>query len=185
MMPFGYVNTLLVSLLYIWNLFFLSPGSTTTWNQLCPVKAGKNNSLNSMRCCFTVILCVQLTTTVFSKLLQRQHFWTNCSNCCSIQEESFRADKLMEFYKVSSYIGVFIVLLYTKYCHVWACQPLNFKVIWLYHRFWLMIFCLVLFADIYLLLTLCAFWQSDMKLKKFLHIIENSPVYPVIYDSNR
>ena len=48
-----------------------------------------------------------------------------------------------------------------------------------------MIFCLVLFADIYLLLTLCAFWQSDMKLKKFLHIIENSPVYPVIYDSNR
>ncbi|RCV37871.1 hypothetical protein SETIT_8G097300v2 [Setaria italica] len=24
-----------------------------------------------------------------------------------------------------------------------------------------------------------------MKLKKFLHIIENSPVYPVIYDSNR
>ncbi|KAL5232213.1 hypothetical protein ABZP36_030989 [Zizania latifolia] len=41
------------------------------------------------------------------------------------QEESFRADKLMEFYKV------------------------------------------------------------NMKLKKFLHIIENSPVYPVIYDSNR
>ena len=29
------------------------------------------------------------------------------------------------------------------------------------------------------------FVQSDMKLKKFLHIIENSPVYPVIYDSNR
>jgi phenylalanyl-tRNA synthetase beta chain len=27
--------------------------------------------------------------------------------------------------------------------------------------------------------------QSDMKLKKFLHIIEKSPVYPVIYDSNR
>ncbi|KAG6493736.1 hypothetical protein ZIOFF_048737 [Zingiber officinale] len=27
--------------------------------------------------------------------------------------------------------------------------------------------------------------QSDMKLKKFLHIIENSPVYPVIYDRNR
>jgi hypothetical protein len=48
-----------------------------------------------------------------------------------------------------------------------------------------MIFCLVLCADIYLLLTSCAFWQSDMKLKKFLHIIENSPVYPVIYDSNR
>jgi|UniRef100_A0ACD5XND2 phenylalanyl-tRNA synthetase beta chain len=29
------------------------------------------------------------------------------------------------------------------------------------------------------------FYRSDMKLKKFLHIIENSPVYPVIYDSNR
>ena len=28
-------------------------------------------------------------------------------------------------------------------------------------------------------------WQSDLKLKKFLHIIEDSPVYPVIYDSNR
>jgi hypothetical protein len=27
--------------------------------------------------------------------------------------------------------------------------------------------------------------QSDLKLKKFLHIIENSPVYPVIYDRNR
>ncbi|KAG6466171.1 hypothetical protein ZIOFF_076035 [Zingiber officinale] len=27
--------------------------------------------------------------------------------------------------------------------------------------------------------------QSDIKLKKFLHIIENSPVYPVIYDRNR
>jgi phenylalanyl-tRNA synthetase beta chain len=48
-----------------------------------------------------------------------------CSLYCMFQEESFRADKLMEFYK------------------------------------------------------------SDMKLKKFLHIIENSPVYPVIYDSNR
>jgi len=28
-------------------------------------------------------------------------------------------------------------------------------------------------------------WQSDMKLKKFLHIIENSPVFPVIHDSKR
>ncbi|KAI3890915.1 hypothetical protein MKW92_046730 [Papaver armeniacum] len=28
-------------------------------------------------------------------------------------------------------------------------------------------------------------YKSDMKLKKFLHIIEDSPVYPVIYDSNR
>lgn len=28
-------------------------------------------------------------------------------------------------------------------------------------------------------------WQSDLKLKKFLHIIENSPVFPVIYDRNR
>ncbi|KAL0437969.1 UNVERIFIED_CONTAM: Phenylalanine--tRNA ligase beta subunit, cytoplasmic [Sesamum latifolium] len=27
--------------------------------------------------------------------------------------------------------------------------------------------------------------QSDLKLKKFLHIIENSPVFPVIYDRNR
>ncbi|THG08660.1 hypothetical protein TEA_015530 [Camellia sinensis var. sinensis] len=27
--------------------------------------------------------------------------------------------------------------------------------------------------------------QSDLKLKKFLHIIENSPVYPVLYDRNR
>ncbi|KAF0930927.1 hypothetical protein E2562_038007 [Oryza meyeriana var. granulata] len=32
---------------------------------------------------------------------------------------------------------------------------------------------------------LMEFYRSDMKLKKFLHIIENSPVYPVIYDSNR
>ncbi|CAD6222722.1 unnamed protein product [Miscanthus lutarioriparius] len=31
---------------------------------------------------------------------------------------------------------------------------------------------------------LMEFYKSDMKLK-FLHIIENSPVYPVIYDSNR
>ncbi|XP_051206460.1 phenylalanine--tRNA ligase beta subunit, cytoplasmic [Lolium perenne] len=29
------------------------------------------------------------------------------------------------------------------------------------------------------------FYKSDMKLKKFLHIIENSPEFPVIYDSNR
>ncbi|KAG6534248.1 hypothetical protein ZIOFF_008134 [Zingiber officinale] len=27
--------------------------------------------------------------------------------------------------------------------------------------------------------------QSDIKLKKFLHIIENSPAYPMIYDRNR
>ncbi|VAH17527.1 unnamed protein product [Triticum turgidum subsp. durum] len=33
--------------------------------------------------------------------------------------------------------------------------------------------------------ALMDFYRSDMKLKKFLHIIENSPVYPVIYDSNR
>ncbi|XP_062203989.1 phenylalanine--tRNA ligase beta subunit, cytoplasmic-like isoform X2 [Phragmites australis] len=32
---------------------------------------------------------------------------------------------------------------------------------------------------------LMEFYKSDMKLKKFLFIIENSPVYPVIYDSNR
>ncbi|EPS64155.1 hypothetical protein M569_10627, partial [Genlisea aurea] len=28
-------------------------------------------------------------------------------------------------------------------------------------------------------------YKSDLKLKKFLHIIENSPVFPVIYDKNR
>ncbi|VAI14515.1 unnamed protein product [Triticum turgidum subsp. durum] len=33
--------------------------------------------------------------------------------------------------------------------------------------------------------ALMDFYRSDMKLKKFLHIIENSPVYPVIHDSNR
>ncbi|KAL6007385.1 hypothetical protein ACLOJK_032882 [Asimina triloba] len=33
--------------------------------------------------------------------------------------------------------------------------------------------------------ALMEFYKSDLKLKKFLHIIENSPVYPVIYDSNR
>ncbi|KAK3137032.1 hypothetical protein QOZ80_5BG0446750 [Eleusine coracana subsp. coracana] len=33
--------------------------------------------------------------------------------------------------------------------------------------------------------TLIEFYKSDMKLKKFLHIIEKSPVFPVIYDSNR
>lgn len=32
---------------------------------------------------------------------------------------------------------------------------------------------------------LMEFYKSDMKLKKFLHIIEDSPVYPVIYDRNR
>ncbi|KAG6740608.1 hypothetical protein POTOM_056063 [Populus tomentosa] len=32
---------------------------------------------------------------------------------------------------------------------------------------------------------LMEFYKSDMKLKKFLHIIENSPVYPIIYDSKR
>lgn len=32
---------------------------------------------------------------------------------------------------------------------------------------------------------LMEFYRSDLKLKKFLHIIENSNVYPVIYDHNR
>ncbi|GLU17464.1 hypothetical protein SLE2022_338300 [Rubroshorea leprosula] len=32
---------------------------------------------------------------------------------------------------------------------------------------------------------LMEFYKSDLKLKKFLHIIENSPVFPVIYDSKR
>ncbi|KAF9624781.1 hypothetical protein IFM89_013862 [Coptis chinensis] len=32
---------------------------------------------------------------------------------------------------------------------------------------------------------LMKFYESDVKLKKFLHIIENSPVFPVIYDHNR
>ncbi|PON92694.1 Phenylalanyl-tRNA synthetase, class IIc, beta subunit, archae/euk cytosolic [Trema orientale] len=32
---------------------------------------------------------------------------------------------------------------------------------------------------------LMEFYKSDLKLKKFLHIIEDSPVYPVIYDRNR
>ncbi|KAL8471319.1 hypothetical protein ACS0TY_028831 [Phlomoides rotata] len=32
---------------------------------------------------------------------------------------------------------------------------------------------------------LMGFYKSDLKLKKFLHIIENSPVFPVIYDSER
>ncbi|GAB4860935.1 hypothetical protein Ancab_036096 [Ancistrocladus abbreviatus] len=32
---------------------------------------------------------------------------------------------------------------------------------------------------------LMEFYKSDLKLKKFLHIIENSPVFPVIYDHDR
>ncbi|XP_028772641.1 phenylalanine--tRNA ligase beta subunit, cytoplasmic [Neltuma alba] len=32
---------------------------------------------------------------------------------------------------------------------------------------------------------LMEFYKSDLKLKKFLHIIEGSPVFPVIYDSKR
>jgi phenylalanyl-tRNA synthetase beta chain len=32
---------------------------------------------------------------------------------------------------------------------------------------------------------LMKFYESDLKLKKFLHIIKDSPVYPVIYDSKR
>ncbi|KAH0975875.1 hypothetical protein GBA52_017774 [Prunus armeniaca] len=32
---------------------------------------------------------------------------------------------------------------------------------------------------------LIEFYRSDLKLKKFLHIIENSPVFPVLYDHNR
>ncbi|CAA2998832.1 phenylalanine--tRNA ligase beta subunit, cytoplasmic [Olea europaea subsp. europaea] len=32
---------------------------------------------------------------------------------------------------------------------------------------------------------LMEFYKSDLKLKKFLHIIEDSPVFPVIYDRNR
>ncbi|KAL0432137.1 UNVERIFIED_CONTAM: Phenylalanine--tRNA ligase beta subunit, cytoplasmic [Sesamum latifolium] len=32
---------------------------------------------------------------------------------------------------------------------------------------------------------LMEFYKSDLKLKKYLHIIENSPVFPVIYDCNR
>ncbi|GMY15424.1 phenylalanine--tRNA ligase beta subunit, cytoplasmic isoform X2 [Fagus crenata] len=32
---------------------------------------------------------------------------------------------------------------------------------------------------------LMEFYKSDLKLKKFLHIIENSPVFPVLYDRNR
>lgn len=32
---------------------------------------------------------------------------------------------------------------------------------------------------------LMEFYKSDLKLKKFLHIIENSPVFPVLYDSTR
>lgn len=32
---------------------------------------------------------------------------------------------------------------------------------------------------------LMEFYKSDLKLKKYLHIIENSPVFPVIYDRDR
>ncbi|KAM7513955.1 hypothetical protein LguiA_003538 [Lonicera macranthoides] len=32
---------------------------------------------------------------------------------------------------------------------------------------------------------LMEFYKSDLKLKKFLHIIEDSPVFPVLYDHNR
>ncbi|XP_076894040.1 phenylalanine--tRNA ligase beta subunit, cytoplasmic-like [Bidens hawaiensis] len=32
---------------------------------------------------------------------------------------------------------------------------------------------------------LMEFYKSDLKLKKFLRVIEDSPVYPVIYDRNR
>ncbi|PWA68924.1 tRNA synthetase beta subunit family protein [Artemisia annua] len=35
------------------------------------------------------------------------------------------------------------------------------------------------------LISLMEFYKSDLKLKKYLHIIEKSPVYPVIYDRNR
>jgi hypothetical protein len=45
-----------------------------------------------------------------------------------IQEKSFRADKLMEFYKVSSYIRVFAVPLCTKLGHVSGWKLLIFQV---------------------------------------------------------
>ncbi|EEF39230.1 phenylalanyl-tRNA synthetase beta chain, putative [Ricinus communis] len=32
---------------------------------------------------------------------------------------------------------------------------------------------------------LMEFYRNDLKLKKFLHIIENSPVFPILYDSRR
>jgi uncharacterized membrane protein len=118
----------------------------------------------------------QLITIVFSKVLIGIIFGLNVL-FAMIQEQSFRADKLMEFYKVSGYIRMFVMPLSIKKCHLSGWKLLNFDGI--------MISCLVLCAAIYLLLTSHVFWQSDMKLKKFVHIIENSPVYPVIYDSNR
>ena len=76
---------------------------------------------------FYVIFLIVIT--IFSKLLRRQHFWTHCSNFCLIQEKSFRADKLMEFYKVSSYIRVFVVSLCTKLDHVSGWKLLTFQVL--------------------------------------------------------
>lgn len=43
------------------------------------------------------------------------------------------------------------------------------------------------FWRITLLMTILIYFflQSDLKLKKYLHIIESSPVFPVLYDSKR
>ena len=131
MLTCGYINTTggFSHPLYLtFDFFPLSLGSTTTWNQLCPIKAGKSNWFSSIRwflCYITRRFLIIIT--FFSKLLRRQHFWTHCSNFCLIQEKSFRADKLMEFYKVSSYIRVFIVSLCTKLGHVSGWKLLFFK----------------------------------------------------------
>ena len=61
-----FCHWLLVSLHTVIWLVFLSPGSTTTWNQLCPIIAGKNNLSNS------AIWCFMSTGVAASTLLSRR-----------------------------------------------------------------------------------------------------------------
>jgi hypothetical protein len=90
----------------------------------------------------------QLITIVFSKVLIGIIFGLNVL-FAMIQEQSFRADKLMEFYKVSGYIRMFVMPLSIKKCHLSGWKLLNFDGI--------MISCLVLCAAIYFVTDITCF----------------------------
>lgn len=108
--------------------------------------------------------------------------------------KSFRADDLLEYYKVSSVYHCILTWSYVSK----GTQIFFLKFFSFYFGIpcinWLPIYDLFSKSKNYYTLDANAFstnnylqtsLQSDLKLKKYLHIIENSPVYPVIYDSNR
>ena len=97
------IDTFHPSYLTFWLIF---PGSTTPGNQFCPIEAGwitHHSQPGDILCLFCTLL-LENNCSILLKFLGNQMYWLMFSFLLwyIVQMQSFRADALMDFYRVST-----------------------------------------------------------------------------------